>query len=62
MILKLLGLGFLLAGFAGMLHQRLFTGGGWFNLHQFLTMLNHEDLMLYALWTGAILIVAGFTR
>ncbi len=51
-----LGIFFVLIGLLGMLHQRLFTSGGWFSWEQFFNTLHHETLILlcFALGIGVL--------
>lgn len=43
---------FIIIGFLGMLHQKLFTEGGWFSWEQFFNTLHHETLILLAFALG----------
>ena len=54
-----LGLFFILIGFAGMLHQRIFTSGGWFNWQQ---VWHHELFIVMAFAFGAGLLIGKLLR
>ena len=52
---------FILAGFIGMLHQKLFTSGGWFSFEQ---MFHHEWFITiaFALGVGVLIGIKISTR
>ena len=62
MIIKLAITAFLL-GILGLLHQKFFTGGGWFDWGQVLELkLHHEQLILACFIVGVALLVIGLRR
>ena len=55
----MIGVVFILAGFLGLLHQRLFTSGGWFDLQQ---VWHHEFLIAIFFAFGAGWLARGLRR
>jgi len=53
-----IGILFLLLAVFGLIHQKLFTAGGWFDWSQFL---HHESLIVLCLGIGIALIIGSFT-
>jgi len=54
-----IAISFFTIGLLGMLHQRLLTGGGWFNWSQFW---HHEPLIAVAFALGAGVLLAEVLR
>jgi len=53
---KIIGLSCILLGVLGILHQKLFTGAGWFNWDQFW---HHETLIAICLSLGIGVLFGG---
>lgn len=49
----------LLAGILGLIHQRFFTAGGWFNWEQFW---HHESLIAMCFVVGLALLAGKYTK
>tara|TARA_R100001530_G_C4284671_1_gene146506 strand:- start:456 stop:668 length:213 start_codon:yes stop_codon:yes gene_type:complete len=53
----MIGIIFIVLGILGLLHQRFFTSGGWWNWNQFW---HHEPLIAASIAFGAGWIMGGF--
>ena len=49
-----------LGGIGGLIHQRFWTSGGWFDWQQLVDQLCHEDLIVLCFVAGICLLIGRF--